>query len=184
MGIGDNGIQHHRCTTPLRVFRLAPKPQSRTYMLPRCIPHCWENKAKRGQKDSQSQQIARRHQRIFRTSRGYHWGGGKRCEYTFCDPSGHGEERNPPNCPQSGQGRVLKVVGAPPTPVQKFRKSVSHRCKPCLRRCKPLSHQCKRLFPLLHQSYKKHSPLTSFGAGNLGDLAPLCARRGRNTRFK
>ena len=59
--------------------------------------------------------------------------------------------------------------------MQKFRKSLSHLCKPFGHQCKPLSHQCKR--PFLHFRTRgpnelSHSPLTTLGQFGGFDSSP------------
>ena len=59
--------------------------------------------------------------------------------------------------------------------MRNYKKSLSHRCKPCSHRCKPLLHQCNRLF--LHfcttaPNHLSHSPLTTLGQLGRFDSSP------------
>ena len=61
----------------------------------------------------------------------------------ICDPGGHGEESNPPNCPKVIRGECEIWFGPL---VRKCRKSPFHWCERGLHRCEQGLHRCERLF--------------------------------------
>ena len=90
----------------------------------------------------------------------------------ICDPGGHGEESNRPNCPKVVRGECERWFGAT---VRKCRKSLLHWRERGLHRCEQGLHRCERLF--LHfrtgaPNDLSHSPLTTLGQFGRFDSSP------------